>query len=131
MHGRTNVVIPSVIAHHWTITHLRDDLDLMREVTCLLNDTTQIKSFKDLAKECGISPEIYNSLQPPCAESPTKEVLEDIVGRYPLYTVDELFLDLHKINRLDVVEAIGRHFIGIKCADAPSLRDIWWGCVPW
>lgn len=97
-----------------TITALRDELDLMREVTRLLNvaDNRRIKNFKDLAKECGIPAEKYRSLQPPCTESPTEEVLQDIVGRKPFYTVRELFIDLREMNRKDAIEAISIYFVG-------------------
>lgn len=96
-----------------TITALRDELDLMREVTRLLNvaDNRRIKNFKDLAKECGIPAEKYWSLQPPCTESPTEEVLQDIVGRKPFYTVRELFIDLREMNRKDAIEAISIYFV--------------------
>ena len=95
------------------MTDLQDNLELMREVTCMLNnaDNSQKKNYLDLASKYGISPEVYRSIQPPCSESPTKQVLEDIVGRKPLYTVQELFSDLKAIDRSDVVEAINRHFV--------------------
>lgn len=97
-----------------TITALRDELDLMREVTRMLNkaDNKQIKNFKDLAKECGIPAEKYRSLQPPCTESPTEEVLQDIVTRKPLYAVRDLFIDLCQMNRKDAIEAISIYFVG-------------------
>lgn len=97
-----------------TITALRDELDLMREVTRMLNkaDNKGIKTFKDLAKECGIPAEKYRSLQPPCTESPTEEVLQDIVGRKPFYTVRDLFIDLGEMNRKDAIEAISIYFVG-------------------
>lgn len=96
-----------------TVTDLQDNLELMREVTCMLNnaDNSQKKNYLDLASKCGISPEVYRSIQPPCSESPTKQVLEDIVGRKPSYTVQELFTDLQAMDRSDVVEAICRHFV--------------------
>ena len=97
-----------------TITAIRDDLDLMREVTRMLNeaDNKRIKNFKDLAKECGIPAEKYRCLQPPCTESPTEEVLQDIVGRKPFYTVRDLFIDLCEMNRKDAIEAISVYFVG-------------------
>lgn len=95
------------------MTDLQDNLELMREVTCMLNnaDNSQKQNYLDLASKCGISPEVYRSIQPPCSESPTKQVLEDIVGRKPSYTVQELFTDLQAMDRSDVVEAICRHFV--------------------
>lgn len=94
---------------------LRDNLDLMREVTRLLNlahGNRRIRNFTDLAEECGIPPEKYRSLQPPCTESPTENVLQDIVGRKPSYTVRELFIDLREMNRRDAIEAISIYFVG-------------------
>ncbi len=97
----------------WTICDLHDDLDLMRVVTSMLNtDNSRVKNYKDLADECGISSDLYQSLQPPCAGSSTKEVLEEIVGRKPNYTVEELFTNLHDMERLDAIEAIRCYFIG-------------------
>jgi len=93
-----------------TITDLRNDLNRMRVVTRKLNKR-QMQNFKDLAAECGIPAEKYNSLQPPCADSPTEEVMKDIIGRKPFYTVDELFTDLREMNRSDVVEVISPYFI--------------------
>ena len=99
----------------WTICDLRDDLDLTRVVTSMLNvDNSQVKNYKDLADECGISSELYQSLQPPCADSPTKEVIHDIVGRRPQYTVEELFTNLRDMGRRDTIEAISRYFVGKK-----------------
>ena len=92
--------------------NLQDDLNVMREVTSMLNDSSRGKTFKDLAEECGILPETYRSLQPPDAESPIEEVLKDIVWRHPYYTVGELMIDLREMKRVDVIEAIGRHFNG-------------------
>ena len=90
-------------------------MDLLRVVTRMLNDPSQIKNFMDLAEECGISPEKRRSLQPPCAASPTEEVIKDIVGRKPFYNVAALFTDLSNMGRLDVIEAMSLHFIGKQC----------------
>ena len=95
-----------------TITDLQDDLNLMREVTSMLNDSARVKTFKDLAEECGIPLETYRSLQPSNAESPIEEVLKDIVWRNPYYTVDELIIDLREMKRVDVIKALRRHFDG-------------------
>ena len=100
-----------ILADKLTITDLRNDLNRMRVVTRKLNKP-QMKNFKELAAECGIPAEKYNSLQPPCADSPTEEVMNDIIGRKPFYTVDELFTDLREMNRSDVVEVISPYFIG-------------------
>lgn len=78
----------------------------------MLNDSARVKTYKDLAEECGISPETYRSLQPSNAESPTEEVLKDIVWRNPDYTVDELIIDLREMKRVDVIKALRRHFDG-------------------
>lgn len=93
---------------------MHDDLDLMRVVTSMLNsaDNSRVKNYKDLADECGISSDLYQSLQPPCAGSPTKEVIEEIVGRRPTYTVEELFTNLRDMERLDAIEAISCYFVG-------------------
>lgn len=99
-----------------TISDLRDDLDLMRRVTSMLSgsDNPHVKNYKDLAEECGISSELYQSLQPPCADSPTKEVINDIVRRRPTYSVEELFTNLRDMKRLDAIEVISRYFVGKK-----------------
>lgn len=78
----------------------------------MLNDSARVKTFKDLAEECGISPETYRSLQPADAESPIEEVLKDIVWRNPYYTVDELIIDLREMKRVDVINALRHHFNG-------------------
>lgn len=77
-------------------------------------DNSRVKNYKHLADECGISSELYKSLQPPCAGSPTKEVIEDIVGRRPNYTVEELFTNLRDMKRRDAIEAISCYFVGKK-----------------
>ena len=99
-----------------TIEDLSDDLDLMRGVTSMLSgsDNSRVKNYKDLADECDIPSELYKSLQPPYADSPTKEVLDDIVGRRPTYSVEELFINLRDMKRLDATKAIGRYFVGKK-----------------
>lgn len=91
---------------------VRDDLNLTRQLSSMLNDRDKPGTFKDVAHECGIAPEIYRSLQPPCTESPTVEVMKDILGRNPWYTIDELFTDLRDMDRVDAVEMICRHFKG-------------------
>jgi len=108
-----------------TICDLSDDLDLMRCVTSMLSgsDNSRVKNYKDLADECDIPSELYQSLQPPCADSPTKEVINDIVQRRPTYSVEELFANLRDINRLDAIEAISRYFVGKKITFLLSLND--------
>ena len=102
-----------------TIKDLRNDLDLMREMTRMLNcsDNKQIRNYKDLARVCGIPEEKYESLKTPCVLSPTEEVIKDIVGRKPHYTVDELLTNWRDMDRKDVIEAISRFFIG-KCYES-------------
>ena len=102
-----------------TIKDLRNDLDLMREMTRMLNysDNKQIGNYKDLARVCGVPEEKYESLQLPCVLSPTEEVIKDIVGRKPHFTVDELLTNLRDMDRRDVIDAISRYFIG-KCCDS-------------
>ena len=46
------------------------------------------------------------------AESPTKEVLEDIVRHNPTFTVEELFTNVRDMKRMDVIEAISPYFVG-------------------
>lgn len=88
----------------------------MRDVTSMLNgtDNAQIKNYKDLADICGIPSDVYQSLQPPSADSPTKEVLNDIVTRKPRFTVEELFTNLRDMMRVEVIEAISPYFVGKK-----------------
>ena len=92
---------------------LLEDLDLAREVATMLNNPG-IKNYKDLAYACGISRETYQSLQPPCADSPTQKTIEEIVQRKPKYTVEDLFKDLKDLKRTDVIEAISPYFEGKK-----------------
>ena len=86
----------------------------MRDVTGMLNgaDNPLIKNYKDLARICGIAPDVYQSLQPPSVGSPTKEVLDDIVMRKPTFTVEELFTNFRDMKRVDVIEAISPYFVG-------------------
>lgn len=97
-----------------TIHDLYKDLDLMRDVTSMLNeaDNSLIKNYKDLADICKIAIDEYESLQPPCAESPTKLVLDDIVRRKPTFTVEELFTNFRDMKRVDVIQAICSYFRG-------------------
>ena len=100
------------MAEECTIYELVENLDLMREVTSMLNgpDNSQVKNYKDLANECGIPREKYQSLQPPCADSPTQKTIEEICQRKPTFTVEELFTNLHDMKRLDVIEAISTYY---------------------
>ena len=75
-------------------------------------DNAQIKNYKDLADICGLSSDVYQSLQPPSADSPTKEVLSDIVTSKPRFTVEDLFTNLCNMKRVDVIEAISPYFVG-------------------
>lgn len=77
-------------------------------------DNSHLKNYKDLADACSISRELYQSLQPPCADSPTKEVIDDIVMRRPTYPVETLLLHFRDMKRLDVIEAISCYFVGKK-----------------
>ena len=95
------------------IGKLLEDLDLARQVATMLNNRA-LKNYKDLAVECGISGETCQSLQPPCADSPTQKTIEEIVQRKPEYTVDKLFKDLKDMERSDVIEAISPCFEGKK-----------------
>ncbi|KAL9988352.1 hypothetical protein ACROYT_G002788 [Oculina patagonica] len=101
------------LQEEWTICDLLDDLDLKRAVESMLNgpDNLHLKNYKDLADACGIRKELYQSLQPPCADSPTKEVMDDIIRRRPTYTVETLFLQFRDMKRLDVIEAISCYFV--------------------
>ena len=78
------------------------------------SDNSRIKNYKDLADECDISSESYQSLQPPCADSPTKVVINDIVQRRPTYSMEDLFTNLRDMGRLDAIEVISRYFVGKK-----------------
>lgn len=116
------------MAETYTICDLRDDLDLMRTVTTMLSasDTPQVKNYKDLADDCDISSELYQSLEPPCAESPTKAVINGIVERRPTYSVEDLFTNLRDMQRLDAIEAISPYFVGkkITCCRCKGLSTI-------
>ena len=98
------------------IGELLEDLDLAQKVATMLNnpDNSTLKNYKYLAVECGISWKTLQSLQPPCADSPTQKTIEEIVRLKPEYTVDKLFEDLKDIERLDVIEAISPCFEGKK-----------------
>ena len=106
-------MITCLLTEKSMIGELLEDLDLAREVTTMLNNPG-IKNYKDLASACGISRETYQSLQPPCADSPTQKTIEEIVQRKPKYTVEDLFKDLKDIKRTDVIEAISPYFEGKK-----------------
>ena len=77
-------------------------------------DSYHLKNYKDLAVLCGISSEFYKSFQPPCADSPTKNVINDIVKRRPTFSVEELFRNFRDMKRLDVIEALSCYFAGKK-----------------
>ena len=91
-----------------------------------VSDAPQVKNYKDLADECDISSELYQSLEPPCADSPTKEVINDIVLRRPTYSMEELFTNLRDMQRLDAIEAISTYFVGkkITCSKDKELSTI-------
>ena len=86
----------------------------------------RIKNYKDLARACNIPAEKYESLQPPCALAlfPTEEVIKDIVRRNPYYTVEKLFTDLRDMDRLDVINAISRYFVGKCCGSLLFINSL-------
>lgn len=96
-----------------TIEDLYDDLDKMRVITSMLNRNPEKvqKDYRDLADVCGMPSKLYQSLQPPCAESPTALVLEEIVRRKPLFTMYQLFINFRDMNRLDVIQGISFYFV--------------------
>ena len=109
-------MITCLLTEESMIGKLLEDLHLAQKVATMLNnpDNSAVKNYKYLAVECEISRETYQSLQPPCADSPTQKTIEDIVQRKPQYTVEELFQNLRDIQRLDVIEAISPYFEGKK-----------------
>ena len=109
-------MITCLLTEKSMIGNLLKDLTLAREVATMLNNPNNsvLKNYKDLAVECEISWETCESLQPPSADSPTQKTIEDIVQRKPEYTVEELFLNLRDMKRLDVIEAINPYFEGKK-----------------
>lgn len=96
-----------------TIKDLFDDLDLMRVITSMLNgpNNSQIKNYRDLADSCQISSELYQSLQPPCPESPTTLVLEEIVRQKPTFTMYQLFANLRDMNRVEAIQGLSCYFV--------------------
>lgn len=96
-----------------TIKDLFDDLDLMRVITSMLNgpNDSQIKNYRDLADACQISSELYQSLQPPCPESPTTLVLEEIVRQKPTFTMYQLFANLRDMNRVEAIQGLSCYFV--------------------
>lgn len=115
-----------------SITDLRNDLDIMAVITRKLNgpDNARTKNYKHLARVCGIPAEKYESLQPPGAESPTEEVIRDIVGRKPFYTVSELITDLHGMNRVDAIKAIRPFFVGKNCGTSIPMAFVQFFSLP-
>ena len=105
-------MITCLLTEKSMIGNLLKDLTLAREVATMLNNPNNsvLKNYKDLAVECEISWETCESLQPPSADSPTQKTIEDIVQRKPEYTVEELFLNLRDMKRLDVIEVISPYF---------------------
>lgn len=85
----------------------------MQVVTSMLNDTTNKvrKNYKNLANVCGVPSELSQSLQPPCGESPTAMVLEEIVRQRPNFTLYQLFINFRDMKRLDVIEGISFYFV--------------------
>lgn len=104
----------------------------MAVITRMLNgpDIKRIKNYKHLAWVCGIPAEKYESLQPPGAESPTEEVIRDIVGREPFYTVYELIKDLHNMKRLDAIKAIRLFFVGKYCGTSIPMAFVQFFSLP-
>ncbi|CAH3037869.1 unnamed protein product [Pocillopora meandrina] len=96
-----------------TIKDLFDDLDLMRVITSMLNgpDDSPIKNYKYLASECQVSSDLYQSLQPPCPESPTALVLEEIVSQRPTFTMEQLLANLRDMDRVDAIQGISSYFV--------------------
>lgn len=109
-------MITCLLTENSIIGKLLDNLELVREVTCMLNHSVSpgAKYYEDLAAECGISRERYESLRPPCADSPTQKTIEVIVQRKPNFTVEEPFKNLIDMGRLDVIEAIRPYYEGKK-----------------
>lgn len=91
-------------------------MDLMRVITSMLNgpDDSRIKNYKYLASECQVSSDLYQSLQPPCPESPTALVLEEIVSQRPTFTMEQLLANLRDMDRVDAIHGISSYFVGKK-----------------
>ena len=96
-----------------TINVLLDDLVTLEKCSRLLNNQEQrVPNWKNLARECGISREEYESLEEDSLESPTRLIIDHISNDNPQLTVKKLFLAISMIDREDVLQNLKMYFKG-------------------
>lgn len=96
-----------------TIDVLLDDLDTLGKVSRLLNKKEpEVLNWRNLAEECDISRDVYESLEEDCPESPTKLTISYISNNNPQLTVEDLFVAIALIDRKDVLRKLKVYFKG-------------------
>ena len=98
-----------------TVVNLRENINCSEEVAILLDkETPGMKNWLHFARRLGVSKEDCDNLKPKGNPSPTKALVEHIVHVYPDLTVKTFIEALVKMQRIDVVNALGKFICGTK-----------------
>ena len=96
-----------------TIKTLRNNLDCLEELTTLLDsETPGMKNWLHFAFKLGVPKEDCDNLKPKGNPSPTRALMEHIVQVDPGLTVKTFIEALKKMQRIDVVNALRKLFLG-------------------
>ena len=96
-----------------TIKTLRSNLDCLEELTTLLDsETPGMKNWLHFACKLGVPKEDCDNLKPKGNPSPTRALMEHIVQVDPALTVKRFIKALVKMQRIDVVNALSKLFLG-------------------
>lgn len=93
-----------------TIQTLLDDLDVLEDVAALLD--LQENAWFRFGRKFGISRKELDSLRPECPQSPTKLLMEHIVGKQPNLNMRSFLKTLAQIKRSDVIKELKEFFYG-------------------
>ena len=96
-----------------TINTLRANINYVGKIAPLLDkEIPGMDNWMHFAHKFGLSKEICDSLKPKETPSPTRALLEHIVQVDPGLTVKRFIEVLIKMERMDVVDALGKIICG-------------------
>lgn len=93
-----------------TIQTLLEDLDVSEDVAALLD--LQENAWFRFGQTFGIPRKELESLRPECPQSPTKLLMEHIVGKQPKLNMGTFLETLAQIKRFDVIDELKEFFHG-------------------
>ena len=110
-------LIDCCVFSHFTDSHtivtLRESINCLEEAAILLDkETPGMKTWMHFARKFGVSKDDCDSLKPNGKPSPTRALLEYIVQVDPDLKVKTFIEALEKMQRMDVVNALGKFICG-------------------